>query len=250
MGSITSAGLTDRGRLRPENQDRWFADDRRGLFIVADGMGGGPAGGVAAQIVVDALPPLLAQGLADASSLEEPDAIPAVRAILEHLSDRIRAETRGQPGLAGMGATVVLAIVRGGQAVIAHMGDSRAYLCRNGRLARLTRDHSLIELLLECGEITPEQAADHPARGQVTRFVGMPEASLPEARLVPLKPGDRLLLCTDGLSGMVGDAGLLSILDETPEASQACRRLIAAANEAGGKDNITALIVALARRPG
>ena len=193
MGTIISAGLTDRGRVRSQNQDRWFADARRGLFIVADGMGGGPAGSVAAQVVVDALPPLLEQRLPDVSSLKEPEAIPSLLAVLEHLSNRIRAESRGQPGLDGMGATVVLALVRGGQALIAHMGDSRAYLWRDSRLARLTRDHSLIQLLLDCGEITPEQAAEHPSRGQVTRFVGMPEASLPEARLVRLKPGDRLL---------------------------------------------------------
>jgi protein phosphatase len=251
MGPTTSAGLSDRGRVRPQNDDRWFADDRRGLFIVADGMGGGPAGGVAAQIVVDALPTLVEQRLAGAaaSSLETAEAVPAVEAILEHLSDRLRAETRGQPGLEGMGTTVVMLLVRGGQALIAHMGDSRAYLCRHGRLARLTRDHSLVQLLIDCGEITPEQAAGHPARGQVTRFVGMPEAALPEARLVPLAPGDRLLLCTDGLSGMVSDAKLLAILDETPEGAKACQRLIAEANEAGGNDNITALVVTLERSP-
>lgn len=245
MGLVTSAGLTDQGRVRPENQDRWFADDRRGLFIVADGIGGGLAGEIAAQIVVDALPTLLEGGLEGVTSLEEPQAIPSVLAVLEHLSSRIRAETRGHAGLQGMGATVVMAVVRGTHALIAHLGDSRAYLCRNGRLARLTHDHSLIQLLLDRGEITPEQATEHPARGQVTRFVGMPEASLPEARLVPLKRGDRLLLCTDGLTGMVNDAQVLSILDATPQASETCRQLISAANDAGGTDNVTALIVAL-----
>jgi protein phosphatase len=240
----TYAGLTDRGRVRPQNEDRWFADPRRGLFIVADGMGGGPAGAVAAQAVVDALPPLLEQRLEGLASLADPGTLPAVLAALSQFSDKIRAESRHRPGLHGMGSTVVLAIVRQSQAVVAHMGDSRAYLWRGSRLARLTRDHSLIQLLLDCGEITPEQAAGHPARGQITRFVGMPDASLPEARLVPLAPGDRLLLCTDGLTGMVDDARLLAILDETPEPAKACRRLIAAANDAGGKDNITALVVA------
>jgi PPM family protein phosphatase len=246
MGLVTSAGLSDRGRVRPQNDDRWFADASRGLFIVADGMGGGPAGGVAAQLVVDALHSLLEQRMAVGLNLEEPEAVPLVLAILRHLSDRICAETRAQAGLEGMGTTVVMVIVRGERALIAHMGDSRAYLCRNNRMVGLTHDHSLIQLLLDCGEITPDQVADHPARGQLTRFVGMPETSLPEAQIVRLEPGDRLLLCTDGLSTMISDARLLSILCETLEISNACQRLIATANDAGGNDNITALIVALA----
>ncbi len=244
MNRITHAGLTDRGRVRQRNEDRWLADADLGLFVVSDGMGGECAGELAAQIVIETLPLLLRQALADISDLSDLQVIEQARGVLADLSHHVRHESQGQPGLDGMGATVVLTLIRDQTALIAHMGDSRAYLFRDGRLEQLTRDHSLVQLLLDCGEITPAEAVHHPSRGQLTRFIGMTGEPLPEARVLELHSGDRLLLCSDGLTGMLTDDEVRTILTENVSPTTACERLVAAANAAGGRDNLTAVIVA------
>jgi protein phosphatase len=122
------------------------------------------------------------------------------------------------------------------------MGDSRMYLHRQGRLSLLTHDHSLVALLLRRGEITPDQAKDHPARGKLSRYVGMETEVYPDIRAVHLVQGDRLLLCTDGLTGTVSEQEIAAILGQPVEPESACRSLIDAANAAGGRDNITVLV--------
>jgi len=243
MPHLTYAGLTDRGRVRPQNEDRWVADPEQGLYLVADGMGGEVAGALAAQVVVETLPALLRQRLPGLDTLATSEAGQRVQAALVELNDHLRAQSRNHPGLEGMGATVVLALIRDTQALIAHLGDSRAYLWRQKRLKRLTTDHSVIQLLLHSGDITPEEAATHPARSHLTRFVGMPGEALPEVRWQTLAPGDRLLLCSDGLTGMVSDREVLAILNRRLPPEETCQRLIEAANAAGGQDNITVVIV-------
>jgi len=131
----------------------------------------------------------------------------------------------------------------GTNALLAHMGDSRAYLLHDGKFQQRTHDHSLVQLLIDTGDITPQEAAEHPSRGQITRYVGMPGEALPEVLLIDIAAGDRLLLCTDGLTGMVPEQELCDIMLNQRTPRQACRALIAAANEAGGLDNITALVV-------
>lgn len=215
---------------------------------MSDGMGGQPAGALAARIVVETLPALLCTQMQGIDDLTTPEATHRLLTALAVLSEQVRSGSQGQPGLDGMGATVVLALIRGTHALIAHMGDSRAYLVRHGCLEQLTTDHSLLQLLLDCDEIAPDEAASHPAQGQLTRYIGMPGEPLPEARLLALCPGDRLLLCSDGLTGMVRDGELLALLQKRRAPSIVCRRLIAAANAAGGTDNITALLVSVSRR--
>lgn len=245
MTHLTYAGLTDRGRAREQNEDRWWADPEQGLYLVADGLGGQMAGGLAAQVVVETLPPLLRRRLPGPADLTAPEAGERVRAVLAQVSSQLREQSQGQPGLEGMGATVVLALIRDSQALIAHLGDSRAYLWRRRRLKRLTTDHSVAQLLLDSGEITPAEAPTHPARGQLTRFVGMPGEALPDVQLQALAPGDRLLLCSDGLTGMVSERDVLAILNRTLPLEATCQRLVQAANAAGGKDNITVVIVSV-----
>jgi PPM family protein phosphatase len=244
---IAHAGLSDVGRVRQENEDHWFADPKMGLYLVADGMGGALAGGLASKAVAEVLPRLLRQKLEDIRRLDDPAATRQVLAALREMSNRLRKESRGKPSIDGLGSTVVLALVAQQQALVAHLGDSRAYLLHDRRLEQLTKDHSICQLLVDCGEITPEEARSHPARGQLTRFVGMCDGPLPEANAVELAPGDRLLLCSDGLSGMLGHDQLTDILNRQPGPLEACNALVAAANEAGGKDNITVVVVSVSR---
>ena len=192
--TVQYAGLTDPGRVRQTNEDNWTANPEQGLFIVADGMGGQFAGALASKAVVETLPGLIKQHFEKLESLPKGRAKRRMAKAIATLSTQIRQQTQNEPGLEGMGSTVVCALVRGSQVLIAHMGDSRAYRLRAGRLKQLTKDHSLVELLLSSGDITPEEAATHPARGRLTRNVGMDGEPLPQTRLLKLDAGDQFLL--------------------------------------------------------
>jgi len=242
---LNYAGITDIGRVREENQDRWFADPELGLYMVADGMGGTVGGGTAAEAVITILPRLIRAGLNDIDRLDDPEATKCVLGALSEMSDRLRNESQEQLGFKGMGSTVVLVLVQGSTGLVAHLGDSRAYRLREDQLEQLTNDHSIVQLLVEGGHIDTDEAKTHPSRGALTRFVGMDGEAMPEAQFIDIAPGDRLLLCSDGLSGMVGDDQLQSIIEHHPTAEDACESLVSAANEAGGKDNITAVVVSV-----
>lgn len=241
--AIRAAGLSDTGRVRTSNEDRWCAVPRQGLYIVADGMGGAAAGEVAAMIVVQALPELIRKAVVGSRDLSASEIEERVLESIRYLSHRIREESAGHPGLDGMGAAMVMALMKRERALIANLGDSRAYLLREGLLTQLTTDHSVIQILLDSGDITAEEATTHPARHQVTRYMGMAGEAMPEGRLLDLQSGDRLLLCTDGLSDMVGDAELCAILTSVRSPKKVCERLIAAAYAAGGVDNITVVTI-------
>jgi protein phosphatase len=218
-------------------------DLERNLFIVSDGIGGQQAGEVASSAVVTVLPPLLDARKARKRTLSPRVIENILRDAMRELSQRLRTESAKHLGLQGMGATVALAWVLGETAYLAHMGDSRIYLLRQGKLALQTEDHSIVALLLKHGEITSEEAQDHPARGRLTRYIGMKEDASPDVRTIPLQNGDRLLLCSDGLTGMVSGLQIEDLLQNNAEPESACQALVDAANEAGGKDNITVLVV-------
>jgi serine/threonine protein phosphatase PrpC len=244
---IRAAALSHPGLVRDHNEDAFALVADCGLYVVADGVGGQPGGKTAAHIVARALPELLS-GPLTAGDLTEAALRQFLRTTLSRLSHTVRKEA-ARAGRAGMGSTVVLAVVRNGRATIAHMGDSRAYRFHDGALTVLTADHSVVGILLRQGEITAEQARGHPARGRITRYVGMPEGVDPDVVTTGLEPGDRLLLCTDGLTSVVPDANVAAILAATgadPEA--ACRRLIDAALAAGARDNVTVLAADRARQ--
>lgn len=240
---ICYAGLSDRGRVRETNEDNWFADPERGLFIVADGMGGEFAGALAARAVVTALPALIQDRLGAMPSSSGLRARRCIENAIAFLSVQLREQTRNEPGLDGMGSTVVCVLVRDRKAVVAHMGDSRAYLLRKGGLRRLTADHTLVEVLLHREEITPKEASMHHGLGRLTRNVGMPGEPLPESRLIGLDPSDLIMLCTDGLTGILSDKQIQAILKEPASLKRRCRHLVEAANNKGGSDNITALLI-------
>ena len=177
------------GRVRTENEDHWFADPQPGALPGGrrHRRVGGRRAGVAdrGRGLAPAAPAAELQGAKDPAG---PDIAEQVSAALVELSERLREESRSALGLKGMGSTVVLALVRGRQAVVAHMGDSRAYLLRAGRLEQLTKDHTIAQLLVDHGELAPEEAASHPAHGQLTRFVGMGTEALPETKSIELGP--------------------------------------------------------------
>jgi protein phosphatase len=235
--------MTDTGRVRAGNEDAWAADVTQGLYIVADGMGGHNAGEIAAQIVVETLPKLVQRRLVDATAPTSAILARRLKSAVSKLSNNVFEQANSQPDLYGMGATVVMAMIRDGEAIIVHMGDSRAYLLREGKLRPLTKDHSVIQLLLDAGQITPEEAATHPDRNRITASVGMSGDPSPESKRVPLHVGDKLLLCTDGLANMIDEVQITPIMDRAESAEVICKDLIDAANAAGGDDNITVVVI-------
>jgi protein phosphatase len=244
--AILHVGLSDPGRRHTVNEDRWLADPDLGLYLVADGM----ADDRAPQIIVERLPQLLRQSQADLQNIADPKAAEAVRKAFSELSVEIRDQSRRDPELPEMAATIVMALVRDQHALIAHLGDCRAYLWREGFLEQLTRDHTLVQRLLGLGVLKPEQASRFPLGGGPTSYIGMKGEAQPAARLLPLWPGDWLLLSSDGLTHMINDWAIHDIFTQNSDPSDACQRLVNAANEAGGRDNISVLVVIPVSKPG
>lgn len=240
---VRAKGVTHIGRVRQNNEDNLFVDEKRGLFIVSDGMGGQQAGEVASNAVVTVLPPMIEQLAARVGTPSKEACEQVLRDAILELSQRLHDESTGQAGLQGMGATVVVVWLQGQQAHMASMGDSRIYLFHEKQLTQLTQDHSVIALLLRHKEITEEEAKHHPARGRLSRYVGMEGDTFSDLRTVPLFPDDRLLLCSDGLTGMVSHGEIAHVLANCPDPEVGCNELVDMANKAGGKDNITALII-------
>ena len=231
------------GKERQENQDSFFADPEPALFLVSDGMGGHRGGSLASEIVAEDLPVMIENAL-DKLKVGTPRTI---RSLLERMiaeqSKQLQLEGTSETGFRDMGATLVIALLRKGRCFIANLGDSRAYRLRKGRMVQLTRDHSVVSELIEKGHIEPEEAANHDTSGQITRYIGMEEKAHSHVRSFTLKKADHILLCTDGLTDMVADKDIASILNSEKNPQAACESLVAAANKAGGHDNITALVI-------
>ncbi len=235
------AGATDRGRVRRANEDAWGAscadEAREGAFVVCDGMGGAAAGETASRMAVEQALASMCVGTPGVAQLE---------AAVRQANAAVFAAAQRDRRLEGMGTTLVGLRLRAASAWVAHVGDSRCYLYREGRLERLTRDHSLIEEQIRAGRMTPEQARRSPMQNVITRAIGTRAEVVPEVRELALASGDLFLLASDGLTREVGDAAIGGMLHQTAgggDLHTICRRLIDAANEAGGKDNITCLLV-------
>ncbi len=231
--------MTDVGCKRASNQDA-FCHSRLNsdteFMVLCDGMGGHRGGNVASEIAVRAFHQMLSDRLS--RPLRAKELKPILAGIIARVS-RLIAQTASQsPEFSGMGSTVVLAVRCGKKVCIAHVGDSRAYLYREGKLRRLTKDHSLVQEMIDRGEITAEEGETHPHRNVITRTLGYAEDSQPEILFSDLRLGDVFLLCTDGLSSTVNDRRLMEILEQTsPEALTSV--FVAEALERGGSDNIT-----------
>ncbi len=234
----------DPGRARSNNEDSVATDDSVGLAVLADGMGGYNAGEVASQMATSFIGTELGRWLRESSSqANEGEVQRALGICVDNANRAIFNAANANPQYAGMGTTLVVACFRGDQALVGHVGDSRCYRLRSGRLQQITRDHSLLQEQLDAGLITPEQAAFSLNKNLVTRAVGVEDTVLLEARAHDIEPGDLYLLCSDGLSDMLDDPRIAQLLLAHEALEPCARALVDAANEAGGKDNISVILV-------
>ena len=244
----TGYALTDLGRKRAMNEDAFFMDDQLGLYIVADGMGGHAAGEVASREAVDTLYGMVKRGVRGLRELVDPVSEADARAACRLMESAVQAATYFVYSIAeidraksGMGTTISAMLTLGEYAITAQVGDSRIYRVEHDQTEQLTEDHTLIAWQLKQGLITPQEAARSPHRNVITRAVGNREYVQVDTRRIPLAPSSRFLLCSDGLHGYLRDddiAGIVRLGGDT-----AVRRFIDLANERGGKDNITAVLV-------
>ncbi len=274
MLRIEAASQTNSGQVREQNEDHCYYlvsstdEEARGLFIVADGMGGYQAGEVASKLAVDeireVLNPLFAPSAGQETTVLAPLSSPEGGAKTKRLTETRevakineklkQAITRANEVIVnygkarkeakGLGSTVTTAVVLGKNAYIANVGDSRTYLLRKGALRAITKDHSLVARLVDAGHITPEQVYDHPQRNLIYRSLGAGHHNVEvDVFYQTLEPADVLLLCTDGLWEMVREGEIKRILSEDIPLETICQHLIDAANQGGGEDNITAIVV-------
>jgi serine/threonine protein phosphatase PrpC len=244
----SSFGRTDLGRRRTTNEDAFFVDDELGLYVVADGMGGHAAGEIASHEAVDTLYGMVKRGVRGLRPLVDPMSETDSRAACRLMEAAVQAATYFVYSIAeidreksGMGTTISALLVLGRYAVTAQVGDSRIYRIERGDVEQLTEDHTLIAWQLKQGIITPEEAARSPHRNVITRAVGSREYVQVDTRFVPLSPGLRFLLCSDGLHGYLKEDDIPGVV--AMGGSDAVDRFIDLANDRGGKDNITAVLL-------
>jgi PPM family protein phosphatase len=236
MRRVIATGSTDVGRIRQGNEDALLIGES--VFAVADGMGGHLAGEVASATAVKPIEDLDGRVFSDADGALQAlrDAFVAANAEVYGLAD-------SEPRYRGMGTTLTVAMVEGRRLHLAHVGDSRAYLLRGGRLEQLTDDHTLVQHLIDEGQIDREDAANHPQRSIITRAIGVSGEVDVDTRSLELEPGDQILLCSDGLTGVVTDEGIAKLLDQHLPPDQTVQELVDRANDGGGPDNITVLLL-------
>jgi protein phosphatase len=231
---LRTAAHTDVGLRRRGNEDRFAIDPELGLCLVADGMGGHSAGQVASELAATTvLTSLRERKGSDASASEK------LRCALEDANRAIYQAARQNSLYSGMGTTIVALLVEGERAALAHVGDSRAYRVRGGRIRQLTDDHSVVGELLRRHEITADDARDHPHRHMLTRALGVRGYVQPDLAELTLARGDRFVLCSDGLTNHVEDHEIAKLNAEPGSLEACCEALIALANRRGGEDNIT-----------
>ncbi len=246
----TGSALSDVGRKRQSNEDAFFFDDRLGLYVVGDGMGGHAAGEIASQEAVETVYGMVKRGIGNLHELADPLVEDDVRASCRLMESSIQAATymvfsmaEMDRGKSGMGTTLSAMLILGEYAVTAQVGDSRIYKINGDHVEQLTEDHTLIAWQLKQGLITPQEAKKSPHRNVITRAVGNRDYVQVDTGIVKLSAGDRFLLCSDGLHGYLRDADVAPTV--ALQGAAAVKRFIDIANERGGKDNITAILVEL-----
>jgi serine/threonine protein phosphatase PrpC len=248
--AIKACGLSDVGKKRKHNEDAFSSDVSERLFIVADGMGGHAAGEVASKITVETIGEFIA-----ATRQKEEATWPfkynheldfnsnRLAVAIEKANERVMAAVAAQPWLKGMGTTVVAGLLNERILSLAHVGDSRAYLLRDGQLSRLTDDHSWVHEQVAAGILTEEEAKTHPLKNVVTRALGGGPSVSPDLQELVFSPGDRYLFCSDGLTTMVSDEEIRDTAMSIEDPEALCHKLVDMANEKGGVDNVTVVVV-------
>jgi protein phosphatase len=236
MRRLVATGRSDVGRVREGNEDALLIRDS--VFAVADGMGGHLAGEVASATALEPVEQLDGRIFPDHAA-----AVTALRDAVVAANDRVSELAAANPDYRGMGTTLTAVLVEGRRLHVAHVGDSRAYLLRDGHFSQLTDDHTLVQHLVDEGQITREEAARHPQRSVVTRAIGVSWDVDVDSMSLELQAGDQLLLCSDGLTGVVEDEVIARTLEQIDDPDEAVGALIDRANEAGGPDNITVLLL-------
>jgi serine/threonine protein phosphatase PrpC len=236
---ISCAGNTDVGVVRSGNEDSFLLDCAKGLFIVADGMGGHAAGEVASEMAVQ----IVAKELGSLRGLSDGEAAAKMRSAIRKANAAIFDRTLAEHDKRGMGTTTTVMVLFSRRYLIGQVGDSRAYLLREGHLLQLTKDHSYVQEQVDAGLLTPEQARTHPYSNVITRCVGANEDVAPDVYFGNLETGDVVLLASDGLTGMLEDQQIATIMGAEDNPEGAVNKMIADANRRGGLDNITAIVV-------
>ncbi|WP_198264507.1 PP2C family protein-serine/threonine phosphatase [sulfur-oxidizing endosymbiont of Gigantopelta aegis] len=239
------AGLSDPGLVRNKNEDNYALLPEQGLFFVADGVGGMPSGDIASMLVLEVLPSLIQQRLEQQRLFKHDEVIVCLRQAVIDLSNRLLAESQHHASYSGMASTLVLVQFLQDRLYVVHLGDSRAYLLKDKTLSQITCDHTLVRDLVQAGAITEEDALTHPGKNQLVQYMGMELAPNPDVNTLSIWSGEKILLCSDGLTDMLSEQEIAQILIDNPKPDKACQILIESANAAGGKDNVTAVIVDL-----
>ncbi len=247
-GAWHGVGLTDRGLVRPSNQDTFTVSNHLGLWVLADGMGGQAGGEVASGLAVESVITHVQATAGDTAAGptgHDGDEL-LVRRAIETAQQAVLAHAQARPALTGMGTTIVVLRISSDpspRATLAHVGDSRAYRFRTGTLTLLTRDHSLVEEYIRQGRMSSQEAFTHPLRHVLTRAIGIEGAAEPDVSVHVLQPDDVLLLCTDGLTKMLNDEQIATTLHNAGRSPDtACRALVDEAIRCGGNDNVTVVI--------
>ena len=236
---FTCAARTDVGIVRSGNEDSYLMHSERGIFIVADGMGGHAAGEVASEMAVR----ITSRAIGSLRGMSDEEASDRMRTAIRIANDAIFERTLSEHDQQGMGTTATVLVLLEGRYLIGQVGDSRAYLLRDGQFLQLTKDHSYVQEQVDAGLLTPDQARGHPYSSIITRCVGASGEVVPDIYVGSLEQGDIILLASDGLTGMLEDEELIRILSSNGEPQHWVDRMITEANRRGGRDNITAIVV-------
>ena len=240
-------GLTDTGVVRKENQDSYAIralNDRLAVAVVCDGMGGAQAGNVASAVAVETFAAAVEDSCRQSPPQDATDRERLMRAASQKANRVVYEVSEDNPEYRGMGATLVGALILPDGITLVNIGDSRAYVIRGETIRQITRDHSLVQALVARGELTQEEARVHPKKNLITRALGVDPEVSEDAFQVQAQPGDRLLLCSDGLSNVLSDQQILE-LSRGEDLEESCRRLLTSTLEAGAPDNVTVVMARL-----